>query len=68
MGLHPGGFSRDTSYITDAWDLCGSGSVNGSSGLWHKKQERTFQGCRGNIPYIRSSWRRYAGDHGKQPG
>ena len=53
--MYPGGFSGDSSYITDVWDLCGGRSADGSCCLWHKKQKRDFTGSRGNLPYIGGS-------------
>ena len=66
--MYPGGFSGDSSYITDVWDLCGGRSADGSCCLWHKKQKRDFTGSRGNLPYIGGSWRSHAGACRKQPG
>lgn len=66
--MYPGGFSGDSSYITDVWDLCGGRSADGSCCLWHKKQKRDFTGSRGNLPYIGGSWRSHAGSCRKQSG
>ena len=66
--MYPGGFSGDSSYITDVWDLCGSRSAYGSCCLWHKKQKRDFTGSRGDLPYIGGSWRSHAGSCRKQSG
>ena len=68
MGLHPDNFSRDTPYSPDVWNLCGSGSVNGGSSLWHKEQERAFSGHRRDLFDICGLGRRYAGSCRKQSG